>query len=197
MSKIEDGTGAGNVAKVDTNKRLHVQSVVETESAHAGEVGDAYNINTGHISFTGDGTLIYLKNNEDQDLILEAIALGTDGGGTYTSSLRPYVTLIKNPTAGDLLSDATAVSQNVNRNFGSSKTLTADSYKGKQGGTVTGGTDFGVFQTSQAGRDFFIINITIPKGSSIALSVTNGLSSGTSKVYCALIVHLKDTASSN
>jgi hypothetical protein len=195
--KIQDGTGTGNEVKVDTNKRMHVQSTTESESLHSAEIGDAYNISSGQISFTGDGTLIYIKNNEDQDLIIEAIALGNDGGGTYTSSLRPSITVIKNPTAGDLLTDATAVDFNVNRNFGSSKTLTADAYKGKQGGTVTGGNSLGIFQTSTAGRDFFTIDMILPKGSSIAIQANNGLASGTAVLYCAAICFLKDKASND
>ena len=195
--KISDGTGSGNEAKIDSNKRIHVQAVTETESLHAAEVGDAYNISTGQIAFTGDGTLLYIKNNEDRDIVLEALAIGTDGGGTYTSSLRPSVTVVRNPTAGDLITDATAVSHNVNRNFGSNKTLIADTFKGKQGGTLTGGDSLGIFQTSQAGRDFFTIDMVIPKGSSIAVTVLNGLSSGTVNIYCAAIVFLKDDASAN
>jgi hypothetical protein len=195
MSKIDDGTGSGQSARVDTNKRLHTQSITETESLQSAEDGDAYNISTGQISFTGDGTLLYIKNNQDQDLVIEALAIGTDGGGTYTSSLRPFVTVVRNPTGGDLITDATNVPDNVNRNFGSSKTLTANTYKGKQAGTLTGGDSLGVFQTSQAGRDYFTIHMVLPKGASIGISATNGLASGTSKIYCAAIVYLKDPAS--
>ena len=195
--KIEDGTGTGFKAKVDSNKRIHTQSVTESEALHASEIGDGYNISSGQISFTGNGTLLYIQNNSDQELVIEAIAVGTDGGGTYTSSLRPFITVVRNPTAGDLITDATEVDHSINRNFGSSKTLTADTYKGKQAGTLTGGTSLGIFQVSQAGRDFFQIDMIIPKGSSIGISITNGLSSGTSKVYCAAVVHLKDLASAD
>ena len=195
--KIQDGTGTGNEVKIDSNKRMHTQAVTETESQHAAEVGDAYNISTGQIAFTGNGTLLYIKNNDERDIAVESIAIGTDGGGTYTSSLRPFVTIVRNPTAGDLITDATDAPDNVNRNFGSTKTLTADAYKGKQGGTLTGGDSLGIFQTSQAGRDYFEINMVIPKGSSIAITATNGLSSGTVNIYCAAIIFLKDTASAN
>lgn len=195
--RIEDGTGAGYTAKVDGNKRVHTQSTTETESLHSAEIGDAYNVSSGDISFTADGTLLYIKNLEDQDLIVEAIALGNDGGGTYTSSLRPSIEIVRNPTAGDLITDATAVDYNVNRNFGSSKTLTSNSYKGKSGGTITGGANLGKFQTSTAGRDFFAINMVLPKGSSIAVRVINGLASGTVVMYCAAVIFLKDERSND
>lgn len=194
--KIEDNTGTGYGVKVDSNNRLHTQSVTETESLHSAEIGDAYNISSGSISFTGDGTLLYIKNNENSDMVVEAVVIGNDGGGTYTSTLNPSITVIRNPTGGDLISDATDVDHNVNRNFGSSKSLTALAYKGKQSGTITGGDDLGIFQTSTAGRDFFTIDMIIPKGSSIAIKANNGLASGTAVLYCAAVVFLKDIASS-
>ena len=127
---IDDGKGDGFKARVDSNKRLHTQSVTEEESIHAAEIGDAYNLNTGLISITGDATLMYIKNNENQDLIIEAIAVGSFEGITHSDD--PYITLVRNPTGGDLISDATTTGVlNQNRNFGSNKTLTADFYKGK------------------------------------------------------------------
>jgi hypothetical protein len=187
---LEDGTGKGNKQKVDANNRSHTQSVTESESLHSAEIGNAYNINTGNISLTGDGTLIYLKNNEDKDLVVEAIAFGNDGQGTHSFS--PRYTIVRNPTAGDLISDATAVDMNANRNFGSNKTLTADTYKGKVSGTLTGGNDAVLLEGSDNGRDFFTINLILPKGSSIGIKYTANLASGTAGVYAAIVCYLKD-----
>ena len=191
--KLDDGTGSGNQAKIDGNKRVHTQSVTESEALHATEVGDGYNINTGLISITGDSTLIYVKNNEDQELVVEAIALGSFEGITHSDD--PYITLVRNPTGGDLISDATAVSMNQNRNFGSSKTLTVDAYKGKVSGTLTGGNDIAIFQVVPGGRSFYTIDFIIPKGSSIGIKLTANASSGTANYYAALICHLKDVES--
>jgi hypothetical protein len=191
---IEDGTGTGNKAKVDANKRIHTQAVTETEGLHATEVGDAYNINTGSVSFTAAGTLLYIKNNEDKDLVIEALAVGV---GTGTTSDIGEITVERNPTGGDLISDATAVSMNANRNFGSNKTLTADVFKGKSGGTSTGGNDTILFYHDSNGRLFASIDLILPKGSSIAITYDPKLSSGSQKAYCAAIVHLKDPATSD
>jgi hypothetical protein len=188
--KIEDGTGKGASMKVDANNRAHTQSISETESLHSTELGDAYNINTGNIALTGDGTLLYVKNNEDKDLVIEAIAFGNDGLGTHSSN--PRYTVIRNPNGGDLISDATAVSMNQNRNFGSNKTLTADAYKGKVSGTITGGNDIAILEGTSDGRDYFTINFVLPKGSSLALKWTANLSSGTAGVYAAIVCFLKD-----
>jgi hypothetical protein len=190
MGKIDDGTGKGYSAQVDANNRVHTQSITESEALHAAEVGDAYNINTGLISVTGDATLVYIKNNEDRDLIIEAIALGSFEGITHSDD--PYITLVRNPTAGDLISDATAVSMNQNRNFGASKTLTADAYKGKVSGTITGGNDIAILQATPGGRSFYPIDFVIPKGNSLAVKLTANASSGTANYYAALICHLKD-----
>lgn len=191
--KIQDGTGTGNETKVDNNKRLHTQSVTEPEAIHAAEIGDAYNINTGLISVTGDATLMYIQNNENKDIVIEAIALGSFEGITHSDD--PYITLIKSPSAGDLITDETAVSMNQNRNFGSSKVLTADVYKGKVGGTVTGGDDLGILQVTPGGRSFYTINIILSKGSSLAIDLTANASSGTANYYAAIICHLKDPES--
>jgi hypothetical protein len=187
---IKDGTGKGNTQKVDANNRAHTQAVTESEALHASESGDAYNINTGNIALTGDGTLAYIKNNEDKDLVIEALAFGNDGQGTH--SYNPRYTIIRNPTGGDLISDATAVSMNQNRNFGSNKTLTADAYKGKVSGAITGGNDIAILEGTSDGRDFFTINFVLPKGSSIAVKYTANLSSGTAGVYAAIVAYLKD-----
>jgi hypothetical protein len=194
MSEIKDGTGRGFSAKVDSNKRLHVQATTETEAVHSAEVGDAYNLNTGLISITGNATLMYVKNNEDKDLVIEAIAIGSFEGITHSDD--PYLTLVRNPTAGDLISDATTTGVlNQNRNFGSSKELTADFYKGKVSGTVTGGDNIAILQATPGGRSFYNIDFILPKGSSMAVTLTANVTSGSANWYGAFICHLKDPAS--
>lgn len=189
---IEDGKGSGNKSRVDGNNRLHVQGIQESEELHAIEQGDAYNINTGEISFTAAGTCLYLKNDEDRDLVVSAIAFGT---GTASTSDIGEITIERDTTAGDLISDATAVSMNANRNFGSNKTLTATVYKGKSGGTSTGGTDIVLFYHGSSARLFTTINLLLTKGSSLAVTYDPKLSSGSIKAYCAIICFLKDPES--
>lgn len=185
---IEDGL-SGNKAGVNKANRLTVHAVAEQEDLHAVELGEAFNVNTGLMTVTGDATLIYLKNNEDEDLFIDAIALGSFEGVTHTDD--PYVTIVRNPTGGDLISDATAVSMNQNRNFGSSEALTVDAYKGKVSGTLTGGNDLGILQATPGGRSFYAINLLLQKGSSIGIKLTlNG--SGSASWYAAFIIHLKN-----
>lgn len=192
MAKIEDGTGLGFDARVDENNRMHVHSVQVTEVVHAAEQGLAFNLNTGQISVTNDATLVYLKNNETRDFVISAIAVGNDGGATYSS--RPLITVVRNPTGGDLISDQTAVDMNQNRDFGSSRVFDSDAYKGKVGGTLTGGNDIAILQSTTGGRDFFTLDFVLTEGSSIGLTYTANISAGTSLIYVALIGYLRDPA---
>ena len=192
MAKIEDGTGLGFDARVDENNRFHVHAVQVTEVVHAAEQGLAYNLNTGQISVTNDATLIYLKNNETRDFVISAIAVGNDGGATY--STRPLITVVRNPTGGDLITDETAVDMNQNRDFGSSRVFDSDAYKGKVGGTLTGGADIAILQSTTGGRDFFTLDFVLTEGSSIGLTYTANISSGTSEIYVALVGYLRDPA---
>lgn len=187
---INDGKGSGLSAQVDDQNRLRTHAVTEDESLHAAEEGNAYNINTGLISITGDATLIYYKNTGEKDFVVEAIALGSFEGITHSND--PYITLVRNPTGGDLISDATAVSMNQNRNFGSSNSTSGLAYKGKVGGTLTGGNDIAILQASPGGRSFYTINFVLPKGSSVGLKLTANVSSGSANWYAAIIGFEKD-----
>lgn len=190
---IDDGSGNGFKARVDSKLRMHTHSVSETESLHALETGVAFNINTGLISVTGNATLIYLKNLEDQDIVIESIAIGSFEGITHSDD--PYLKIIKNPLSGDLITDASPVAMNENRNFGSSRELSADVFKGKVSGTITGGSDVAFLQASGGGRGFYPINLILPKGSSVAIDLIANVTSGSANWYCALICHLKDVNS--
>jgi hypothetical protein len=185
---IDDGTGKGYQAKVDNTNKIEIHGVSITEAIEAVEVGDAYSINTGVIGLTNSTAsgVLYVKNNEDRDLEIDAIAVGIGSAGTVTES--SLISVIKNPTS---VSFSTDVDMKTNRNFGSSQELTVDAYKGAQGATVTGGTQLAIFYQAKGGRLFAPIDLTIPKGNSIAITIDTNTSSGTSNVYAALICHLK------
>lgn len=186
---IEDGVGSGSRARVDTNRRIHTHSVVEAEEVHQAELGRSWNINSKWLSYSAAGTMVYLKNNETNDLVISAIALSA---GTGSTSDIGDVTVVLNPTGGDLISDATAISINANRRAGDDTALSADVYAGKSGGTLTGGTETLFFGLNTSSRLFGTINLLLPKGGSIGVKYEPQLSSGTIKAYCALIVHLKN-----
>jgi hypothetical protein len=79
-----------------------------------------------------------------------------------------------------------------NRNYGSSKTLTVDAYKGATGETLTGGTDHIIIQMGTSGRTVVSIDEVIPKGSSFGIKYTPQGSNTSQKVYAAVVAHLID-----
>ena len=191
--KIDDGTGSGRQSGVNGRQELNVFAVIESELESANDHGLAYNLNSGEITSiaSGDATLIYFKNGEDSTFVIDAIAVGLRGFTSLTDMA--VLTVIKNPTAGDLITDATAVSIKSNSNFGSSNLINngSDIFKGKNSGTVTGGTDHAIIYAGNNARVFAILNMELTKGASIAVKVV-GAGASAGNAYCALVGHLKD-----
>ena len=166
--EIKDGTGTGNLARVDSENKLAVRAVQETEFEKAVLGGRAFNINTELLTITSDTehALLYIKNNEDLPLIVSAWFIGTDAGtnGANLGLVRTYY----NPTGGTIISGGTDGSA-VNRNAGNSRTLEADIKVGGQGFTFTGqDTPAVLYQTQTvSSRVFGNVFLVLPKGSSL------------------------------
>ena len=173
-NKILDGTGAGWGARVDSRFRLHTDSVTRTQSQQAILLGEGFNISTGSITLTSanQSAVFYIENDSNTDLVIKEIgvALGTSTGGTGIAT----IALSANATAGTIISNATAVTTNFNRNLGSTKAIDGNVFKGVEGATLTGGTSAG--STSRSSfvdpiifdADIFVL----PKGTSIGVLVT-------------------------
>lgn len=191
MVKIESGSGNGREAKVGSDNRLFVTGINRTEAQSALDLGDAYNINTGIVSISATTGMLYLKNNEDKHFFVEAIEVGT-GAGSYNTTGMVQIQITRNPTTGTLISDAIAVDQNGNRDFGSSDTLTADAYKaGASGKTITDGTDIILMGAANAqARTYAEVNLELQKGNSIGVEVNPNLASGSVDCYVVIIGHL-------
>jgi hypothetical protein len=189
--KVESGSGNGREAKVGNNNRLFTDSVTTPEGVQALKEGDSYNINTGIVSISATTGMLYLKNNEDKNLFIEAIVIGT-GAGSYNTTGEVQIQITRNPTTGTLIDNTTAVPQNANRNFGSAKTLTATAYKAAaSGNTITNGDDIILIGAPNAqARTFATINLLLEKGNSIGVEVNPNLSSGSVNCYVAIICHL-------
>ena len=166
--EIKDGTGTGNLARVDKENKLAVRAVQETEFEKAVLGGRAFNINTEFLTITSDTehALLYLQNNEDLPLIVSAWFIGTDAGtnGANLGLVRTYY----NPTGGTIISGGTDVTA-VNRNAGNSRALNADIKSGGQGFTITGqDTPAVLYQTQTvSSRVFGNVFLVLPKGSSL------------------------------
>jgi len=78
-SKIIDGTGKGYTAKVDSENKLHVMAVSVTSEHHSNHFHqEGYHLVFQQTPTGADDCFLYLKNNSDDDLILEGITLRTD-----------------------------------------------------------------------------------------------------------------------
>lgn len=171
-------------AAVDSSNRLKTAGTTETQSEHSCELGLRYNINTGDITLTSAAktTVLYIKNNEDDDLVIESFIynLGATTGGTGDVKVDIY----RNPTAGGIITNANAVSINQNLNFGSNNTLTVNAYKGATGETVVSGGNDAVSSRLATNTGRYVItlgSVILPKGSSIAINYTPP-SSNTSQI---------------
>ena len=190
--QIIDGAGDGYRAKVDSNKRLHTFAISEGYSIDTAINGKNYNINTGSLTLTSanESAVLYIKNNEDESFIIEdvIVILGTSTGGTGDLA----VSIVRNPTLGTIIDNATDVSISANRNFGSSSQLTADQYKGAEGYTLTNGTDFSDTTRSSAGTviHFDADVMILPKGSSVGVNITPQPSNTSMSVKVAIVGYL-------
>lgn len=195
---IKDGTGTGKTTKVDDNNQMHVYAVSSSEVQDAVDKGNAYNINTGTIALTSssDSAVLYFKNNEapsngESAINIDAIAIGINNDGT--NSEMAEITVVKNPTAGTIVSGAAAVAMNQNRNFGSSATLSESNiYKGAEGNTFTDGNDIALFFQSAGARGYYSVDFELEKGSSIGVKVNPKTTAATTTIYVAIICHRKD-----
>jgi hypothetical protein len=188
---IKDGTGGGYLAEVSSDKKLRTRSISETRVQHATEIGNAYNINTGDIGSlaTGESALLYFKNGEALDFSVDAIAVGIKDA---TGSDIHTVTVVRDPTAGTLVSGASLVDMNQNRNFGSEHTLSSSlAYKGADTLTLTDGSDIAQFYMNESGRLYASVDFVIPKNKSIGIKLDLNISS-TTTAYVALIGHQEE-----
>lgn len=191
---IQDGTGTKLKVKVNEDNRLLGQSIIETEFDNAVGKGEAYNINTEFLTATSsvEIPLLYVKNEEDRDLILSAWFIGTDadsGTATRQSLLRVYT----NPTGGTIISAGTDVTP-VNRKVGSNNQLQVTAKKGGDGFTFTGNNATPLLYQTQAtkSRAFGIIQVCIQKAGSVVVTYQQyGLTSN--DIYTGFQVYLSDT----
>lgn len=190
MGLIIESADNGNKAKVDAEGRLKTFSISEGYSIEAAELGESFNINTGAITLTSanKSAIAYFKNNEDKDFVVESILVifgGTTGGsGDHT------IDIIKNPTAGTIVTNAVAGNTVSNRNFGSARSLVADFYKGVEGDTVTDGVVFGDTTRgsgSTAPVEFDADVIILPKNSSLAVDFTPATGNTSISVKVAIV----------
>ena len=192
--EITDGGGKGYSAEVDSENRLRVFSIAEPEVFNASSLGNSYNFNTGVINLTSasKSAVFYIKNNGDSDLIITQLfyLIGNSTAGTGDV----LITVLRNPTTGTIISNAVAMEMDgVNRNFGSSKSLTTDSYKGAEASTFTNGDKIieSIIDQSPTRITVEVGGLVIPRGTSIGIDITPATSNSSLDVEFAASVYIR------
>jgi hypothetical protein len=160
-----------------------------------------FNLNTGDIGAITNATKItaaYIKNLEDDDLIITALVynLGTSTNGVGDA----LIDIIRNPTTGDIVTNdndmAVGPGESANQNFGSSRLLTGTFLKGAQGETViSGGAATILTRIATPTRAVIQLGaVILPKNKSLAVNYTPPASNTSQTVQFAFACYLKTNA---
>jgi len=90
---IQDGTGTGARAEVDSKNRLHTFATSQTGATEAALNGDLYNINTETIELTSASasSLLYMKNTDTVPWVLTRVFYNagpsTGGAGDFLAEV--------------------------------------------------------------------------------------------------------------
>ena len=194
---IQDGTGKGFNAQTDSTNRLLTRTIQRSEFDEAVANGNSFNVNTKFLTITTAGpadghALLYIKNNEDQDLILAAWFIGTDLG-TNGADLG-LMQVFYNPTGGTIISGGTTVPA-VNRQGGSTETIDIDVLSGGDSITATGVGEPVLYQTQSVGsRAFGNVQLSLKKGASAVVTyIPNGAEAAGVDIYTGFQLYLADT----
>lgn len=189
---LKDGTGKGYTTKVDSDNRLHVNSVTRTDLTQAVLIGESDNLATGAVTLTTDAesAIAYIKYTGTDPLVIKEflIILGTTTGGTGNR----IVKVIKNPTAGTIVDNALDMDDKENNNFSSSNFIDGLFYKGAEGYTITDGTEFAdTTRTSDTVIAFDAAPRVLGKGNSIAIMYTPPSGNTSQVVKVAFTVYVE------
>lgn len=172
MNQIADGTGTGNLAKVNSRNRLETLAISEPRVADISKTfGRAFILASDFISLTTTGSfngILYIKNtSSDYDLFIDKLRVCS------SASAFLQCRIINNPTTGTLISDANAADQ-LSSKIGSSQTFLGLAYAASADGkTVTDGANMSQFINMSPGHTIqeYDGSIVIPNGQAIALTI--------------------------
>ncbi len=164
--QIEDGTGSGNRAMVNSENRLSVTAVTASVEHHSNHRdGNAYSLPFVQAPTAGDDCVFYLQNDSETDMALEGINISVSGAAEVYMK------------AGDSGTRNAASSLTpINSNFGSGRNAEGTFEKGADldGGaaTLAGGSEIDRFRFI-ADTATHCINFPqdfiIPKGSTFTI----------------------------
>jgi len=168
--ELSDGTGFGYRAKVNNQNQLETLAVTTNRVADISNNEEtAHLIATDFVSLTTTGSfnaLLYIKNNSSKTLFIQTIRTCSDGSGSL------QLRLIKNPTSGTIVSDASAADSRSS-NMASSVSFDGLAYTASgDGKTITDGDNLTQFINKSPGHSIQEYDgaVVIPKGKSIGLT---------------------------
>lgn len=172
---------------------LKTRSVASTRAQEAAISGDAYNFNTGKIGLTSstESAVFYYKHDLTRPMIVDAFVVSVDDSGTRSGSTTTVMEIFQDPTAGTIVSGATAVDIVVNRN-GSFPINLGNylAYKGAEGNTFTNGTSWAIIDLHGVTRQSIPIDMVINRGGSVGITLDTQTTSGTTNIYVSMICHV-------
>jgi hypothetical protein len=185
---------------IDSNQHLHTEAVTRAEKDQAALKGWRFNVNTGDITVTNatETSVLYVKNTGDDDLVLDSLIYNL--GNTTSGTGDVKIDVVRNPTAGDIITNANDVAVgpgvSANQNFGSTNTMTGLFYKGATGETLlSGGDGVSVSTRSAANTGRIVIGLgatSLPKGSAIGINYTPPTSNTSQTVQFAIACHVRN-----
>ena len=191
--KIQDGTGQGYLTQVNNYNELAVRAVSETSALESARRKLGTNIVTGILNLTSgaESACLYVKNTSPQyDYIIDTVAVGVGKvNGTVTNPV--FIRMYANPTGGTIISDATNVAINNNRNFGAVGIFQGDAFQGGEGKTQTGGELSALLFQGANGRVAAPLNLVVPQNKSIVVTVQPNGTDGCD-VYVAFVSYYEE-----
>lgn len=172
--KVSDNTGDNYGLKIDSDNRAATRNISLTTQNEAAINGEAFVYGSGTITLTDTvaTAVILVQNDACRDMLVTGIniTVGNSTGAACACIVGGVLfTLYKNSTA---IACCNGVANIFNNNFGSSNVFCVTSAKGAVGATLTGGCS--IFGGYFSQNDFTEVetSLIIPKGKSIALTVT-------------------------
>lgn len=172
MSHIQDGTGKGFLAKVDSSNSLVVSATSQTAEEHHVAEGHAFNIETPIITLTSAAKsgVLYLKNTGTEDITVTGF-FNLLGEITGTTSGNMFLYYEFDTVGGTLIAATSNVVTPANKRVGSKNLLSATVLYGAQGLTVDSGLKKITSLSTGGGRNPLFVRVVLPKGSSVSVSI--------------------------
>ena len=172
MSIIEDGSGSGFSAQVDSTNKLEVRSTTQAANVEASINGDGYFVTSGAINLTSASAsaMLWFQNADEFDYLIDRLIFGA---GVSTGGTTNMCVVAAKINATGIGSGSGNPLTAINTNFGSKNQPTLTSSEiGAEAATITGGTPGPTFFFPDKITSTIDTRIILPKGTALAFTVT-------------------------